>query len=78
MTPTEFPRGLRGNSGRLCAAMKPHPLLTATMPLVLTKEMELAIVRRFIERERLRTRKLKRSDRHPKRYKIIKIVQLPE
>ena len=59
-------------------AMKPHPLLTATMPLVLTKEMELAIVRRFIERERLRARKLKRSDRHPKRYKIIKIVQLPE
>ena len=32
--------------------MKPHPPLTATMPLVLTKEMELAI-----ERERLRARK---------------------
>ena len=28
--------------------MKPHPLLTATMPLVLTKELQLAIVRRFI------------------------------
>ncbi len=38
-------------------AMKPHPLLTAKMPLVLTKEMELAIVRRFIERERLWARK---------------------
>ena len=58
--------------------MKPHPLLTAKMPLVLTKELQQAMVRRFIERERLWARKLKRSDRHPKRYKIIKIVQLPE
>ena len=58
--------------------MKPHPLRTAKMPLVLTKELQLAMVRWFIERERLRARKLKRSDRHPKRYKIIKIVQLPE
>jgi len=58
--------------------MKPHPLLTATMPLVLTKKMELAMVRWFIERERLSARKAKRSDQHPKRYKIIKIVQLPE
>ena len=58
--------------------MKPHPLLTAKMPLVLTKELQQAMVRRFIERERLRTRKLKRIDRHPRRYKIIKIVQLPE
>ena len=58
--------------------MKPHPLLTAKMPLVLTKELQLAMVRWFIERERLRTRKLKRSDRHPRRYKVIKIVQLPK
>ena len=58
--------------------MKPHPLLTAKMPLVLTKEMELAIVRRFIERERLRTRKLKRMDRHPKRYHLAKNQQLPK
>ena len=48
------------------------------MPLVLTKEMELAIVRRFIERERLRTRKLKRSDQHPRRYKLAKNQQLPK
>ncbi len=53
--------------------MKPHPLLTATMPLVLTKELQQAIVRRFIERERMRARKLKRSDRHPKRYKLARI-----
>ena len=58
--------------------MKPHPLLTATMPLVLTKEMELAIVRRFIERERLWARKLMRSDRHPRRYKLAKNQQLPK
>ena len=58
--------------------MKSHPLLTATMPLVLTKEMELAIVRRFIERERLLTRKLKRSDQHPRRYKLAKNQQLPK
>jgi len=53
--------------------MKPHPPLTAKMPLRLTKELQQAIVRRFIERERLRTRKLKRSDRHPKRYKLARI-----
>ena len=58
--------------------MKPHPLLTEKMPLRLTKELQQAMVSRFIERERMRARKLKRSDRHPKRYKIIKIVQLPE
>ena len=57
--------------------MKPHPLLTAKMPLVLTKEMELAIVRRFIERERLWARKLKRSDRHPRRYKLVNNQELP-
>ena len=58
--------------------MKPHPLLTAKMPLVLTKEMELAIVRRFIERERLWARKLKRSDQRPRRYKLAKNQQLPK
>ena len=58
--------------------MKPHPLLTAKMALRLTKELQLAMVRWLIERERLRTRKLKRSDRHPRRYKVIKIVQLPK
>ena len=56
--------------------MKLHPLLTATMPLVLTKKMELAIVRRFIERERLWARKLKRSDQRPRRYKLAKNQQL--
>ena len=58
--------------------MKPHPLLTAKMPLVLTKKMELAIVRWFIERERMRTRKLKRSDRHPRRYHLAKNQPLPK
>ena len=58
--------------------MKPHPLLTAKMPLVLTKELQLAMVRWFIERERLRTRKLKRSDQHPRRYKLAKNQQLPK
>ena len=58
--------------------MKPHPLLTATMPLVLTKELQQAIVRRFIERERLWARKLKRSDRHPKRYHLAKNQHLPK
>ena len=53
--------------------MKPHPLLTATMPLVLTKELQLAMVRWFIERERLWARKLKRSDRRPKSYKLARI-----
>ncbi len=57
--------------------MKPHPLLTAKMPLVLTKELQLALVRWFIERERLRTRKLKRSDRHPRRYKLVNNQELP-
>ena len=33
--------------------MKPHPLLTAKMPLVLTKELQLAMVSWFIERERM-------------------------
>ena len=37
--------------------MKPHPLLTAKMPLVLTKELQLAMVRWFIERERLWARR---------------------
>ena len=57
--------------------MKSHPLLTETMPLVLIKELQLAIVRWFIERERMRTRKLKRSDQHPKRYHLAKNQQLP-
>ncbi len=39
---------------------------------LITKEMLLAVVRGFIERERMRTRKLKRSDRHPKRYHLAK------
>ena len=58
--------------------MQPHPLLTAKMPLVLTKELQLAMVRWLIERERLRTRKLKRSDQHPRRYKLAKNQQLPK
>ena len=58
--------------------MKPHPLLTAKMPLVLTKELQLAMVSWFIERERMHTRKLKRSDRHPRRYKLAKNQQLPK
>ena len=58
--------------------MKPHPLLTATMPLRLTKELQLAIVSWFIERERLWARKLKRRDRHPKRYQLAKNQQLPK
>ena len=58
--------------------MKPHPLLTANLPLVLTKKMELAMVRWFIERERLWARKLKRSDQHPRRYKLAKNQQLPK
>ena len=58
--------------------MKSHPLLTATMPLVLTKELQQAIVRRFIERERLWARKLKRSDQRPRRYKLAKNQQLPK
>ena len=58
--------------------MKPHPLLTAKMALRLTKELQLAMVRWFIERERLRTRKLKRSDQHPRRYKLAKNQQLPK
>ncbi len=56
--------------------MKSHPLLTAKMPLVLTKELQLAMVRWFIER--MRTRKLKRSDRHPRRYHLAKNQQLPK
>jgi len=35
-------------------------------------------VRWFIERERMRTRKLKRSDQHPKRYHLAKNQQLPK
>ena len=58
--------------------MKPHPLLTAKMPLVLTKELQLAMVRWFIERERSWARKLKRSDQHPRRYKLAKNQQLPK
>ena len=58
--------------------MKPHPLLTAKMPLRLTKELQLAMVRWFIERECMRTRKLKRSDQHPKRYHLAKNQQLPK
>ncbi len=58
--------------------MKPHPLLTATMPLVLTKELQLAMVRWFIERERLWARTLMRSDRHPRRYHLAKNQQLPK
>ena len=58
--------------------MKPHPLLTAKMPLRLTKELQLAMVRWFIEREFMRTRKLKRSDQHPKRYHLAKNQQLPK
>ncbi len=40
--------------------------------------MLLAMVRGFIERERMRTRKLKRSDRHPKRYHSAKNQHLPK
>ena len=58
--------------------MKPHLLLTAKMPLVLTKELQLAMVSWFIERERMWTRKLKRSDRHPRRYHLAKNQQLPK
>ena len=58
--------------------MKPHPLLTAKMPLVLTKELQLAMVRWFIERERLWARTLMRSDRHPRRYHLAKNQQLPK
>ena len=58
--------------------MKPHPLLTAKMPLRLTKELQLAMVRWFIERERMRTRKLKRTDQHPRRYHLAKNQQLPK
>jgi len=35
-------------------------------------------VRWFIERERMWTRKLKRSDRRPRRYKLAKNQQLPK
>jgi len=58
--------------------MKPHPLLTEKMALVLAKELQLAMVSWFIERERVRTRKLKRSDRCPKRYHLAKNQQLPK
>ncbi len=58
--------------------MKPHPLLTEKMPVVLTKELPRDMVRWFIERERMRTRKLKRSDRHPKRYHLAKNQHPPE
>ena len=58
--------------------MKPHSLLTEKMPLRLTKELQLAMVRWFIERERLWARKLKRSDQHPRRYKLAKNQQLPK
>lgn len=56
-------------------AMKPHPSLTATMPLRLTKELQQAVVSWFIER--MCTRKLKRSVRHPKRYHLAKISIRP-
>jgi len=58
--------------------MKPHLLLTAKMPLRLTKELQQVTVRWFIERERMHTRKLKRSDQHPRRYKLAKNQQLPK
>ena len=58
--------------------MKPHPLLTEKMPLRLTKELQQAMVSWFIERERLWARKLKRSDQHPRRYKLAKNQQLPK
>ncbi len=58
--------------------MKPHLLLTAKMPLVLTKELQQAMVSWFIERERLWARKAKRSDQHPKRYQLAKNQQLPK
>ena len=58
--------------------MKPHPLLTEKMPLRLTKELQQAMVSWFIERERLWARKLKRRDRHPKRYQLAKNQQLPK
>ena len=45
---------------------------------LITKEMLLAMVRGFIERERLWARKLKRSDQHPRRYKLAKNQQLPK
>ena len=59
-------------------AMKPHPLLTAKMPLRLTKELQQAMVRWFIDLERLWARKFKRSDQHPRRYKLAKNQQLPK
>ena len=58
--------------------MKRHPLLTNEMPLLITKELLRDMVRWFIERERMRTRKLKRSDQHPKRYHLAKNQQLPK
>ena len=58
--------------------MKPHPVLTATLPRVITKELLRDMVRWFIERERMRTRKLKRSDQHPKRYHLAKNQHLPK
>ena len=58
--------------------MKPHPLSAEKMPLRLTKELQQAMVRWFIERERLWARKLKRSDQHPRRYKLAKNQQLPQ
>ncbi len=58
--------------------MKPHPLLTAKMALRLTKELQQAMVSWFIERERMRARKLKRSDQHPRRYHLAKNQQLPK
>ena len=45
---------------------------------LITKEMLLAMVRGFIERERLWARKLKRSDQRPRRYKLAKNQQLPK
>ena len=48
------------------------------MPLRLTKELQQAMVSWFIERERLWARKLKRSDQHPRRYKLAKNQQLPK
>ena len=49
-----------------------------TMALRLTKELQLAMVSWFIERERLWARKLKRSDQYPRRYKLAKNQQLPK
>ena len=58
--------------------MKPHPLSAEKMPLRFTRELQQAMVRWFIERERLWARKLKRSDQHPRRYKLAKNQQLPK